>query len=108
MFGRNTGQPWKLTTEAGNSFYSVTLLYRDKTDLFFNRLVAPPARGSVCLQFRYRKYSLGALLGGDGCLYLNLYYVTAGRKSVLTVLAWPFRGKPSRVSVVCTLHCYLL
>ena len=59
MRGRGVG--WTRETEAGgNNYVSTQLVYRDKTDLILSRLLPPPRHTSLlCVQFKYKKYSLG-------------------------------------------------
>ena len=59
MRGRGVG--WTRETEAGgNNYVSTQLVYRDKTDLILSRLLPPPRNTSLlCVQFKYKKYSLG-------------------------------------------------
>jgi len=79
---RNTGEPWEKTeSEDGNIFYQTNLAFREKTELFFKNTINPPVGGVACLDFKYRKYS------------------NDGNKSSLQVVAWPFRGKPGKISV---------
>ena len=59
LASRSTGVPWEYVTEGDNSFYSTKLVYRDKTDLIFANMLPAPSDGSVCVQFKYQKYSLG-------------------------------------------------
>ena len=66
-------------------------MYGDKTDLVFRTMISPPPGGVACLHFRYRKYSAGNIL----VTILQL----AGYKSALTAIAWPYRGKPGKISV---------
>ena len=60
---RSSGVPWEYIQEGDNSFYSTSLLYAEKSDLVFTgRLPPPPGpASSVCVSFKYRKYSLGIL-----------------------------------------------
>eukprot|EP00092_Neocalanus_flemingeri_P017311 GFUD01018723.1.p1 GENE.GFUD01018723.1~~GFUD01018723.1.p1 ORF type:complete len:419 (+),score=119.43 GFUD01018723.1:73-1257(+) len=78
---KNTGTSWQFVQTGGNSFYTAALAYRDKTDLFLKTMISPPVGGVACLHFKYKKYS------------------SSGNKSALTVIAWPFRGKPGKISV---------
>ena len=58
---RERGVAWTRETEAGgNNYFSTQLVYRDKTDLILSRLLPPPLSTSLlCVQFKYKKYSLG-------------------------------------------------
>ena len=58
---RGSGVTWTWGREAGgNHYYSTQLVYRDKTDLMLSRLLPPPPGTSlICVQFKYKKYSLG-------------------------------------------------
>jgi len=79
---KNTGTHWHhIQGGSDNSFLEADLLYRDKTDLVFRTMISPPPGGVACLHFRYKKYS------------------GAGYKSALTAIAWPYRGKPGKISV---------
>jgi len=79
---RNTGVEWeRVETGLGNVYYQTDLSYGDKTELFFKNTITPPDVGVACLDFKYRKFSKG------------------GRKSSLQVVAWPYRGKPGKISV---------
>lgn len=79
---RNTGQAWdRIQNTDGNIFYQTKLGFRDRTELFFKNTISPPEGGVACLDFKYRKFSRD------------------GHKSSLQVVAWPFRGKPGKISV---------
>lgn len=79
---RNTGEAWsRVETATGNVFYQTELGFRQKTELFFKNTIDPPAVGVACLDFNYIKFS------------------TEGHKSSLQVVAWPYRGKPGKISV---------
>jgi len=78
---RTNGVEWDRVDDLSNSYYETQLFYNDKTELFFNNLIDSPRRGIVCLEFKYKKHS------------------KFGRKSSLSVVAWPYRGKPGRISV---------
>ena len=58
---RERGVAWTRETEAGgNKYFSTQLVYRDKTDLILSRLLPPPGNTTLlCVQFKYKKYSLG-------------------------------------------------
>ena len=60
---RSTGIPWEFVQDGVNSFYSASLLYAEKTDLVFTETLPPPPGlvTSVCVSFKYRKYSLGKI-----------------------------------------------
>ena len=47
--------------DGANSYYSTSLLYSEKTDLVFTETLSPPPGlvTSVCVSFKYKKYSLG-------------------------------------------------
>jgi len=79
---RNTGIDWaKVENEEGNAFYETNLGYGEKTELFFKNTITPPELGIACLDFKYRKFS------------------KSGRKTSLQVVAWPYKGKPGKISV---------
>lgn len=79
---RNTGQPWDSMEDTnGNTYYQTDLSFRQKTELFFKNTINPPKTSVVCLDFKYRKFSRD------------------GHKSSLQVVAWPFQGKPGKISV---------
>jgi len=78
---KNTGSSWQFVQTSANSFHTADLVYRDKTDLFFKSMIKPPVGGVACLDFKYKKYS------------------SSGNKSSLTVIAWPYKGKPGKISV---------
>ena len=58
---RDGGVSWSLERElGGNTYYSTQLVYRDKTDLILTSLLPPPENtNTICVQFKYKKYSLG-------------------------------------------------
>jgi len=64
-----------------NQYYSTELEARDKTEMFFENLIEPPVSGVACLDFRYKKFSTGDSVP-------------------LTVLAWPYKGKPGKVRIL--------
>lgn len=78
---RDRAKPWKLFTEAGNNYKMVTLEKGDTGEFYFKSLIAPPASKLACLDFRFKKFS------------------SDGSDNVLTVLAWPYRGKPGKVTI---------
>jgi len=78
---RNKGKSWEQKQRNGNTYQEVELFKKEKAEFFFTKLISPPASKLACLDFRYKKFS------------------TAGEKHTLTVLAWPNRGKPGRVSI---------
>jgi len=78
---RNKGKSWEQKQRLGNPYQEVELFKKEKAEFFFTKLISPPASKLACLDFRYKKFS------------------TAGEKHTLTVLAWPNRGKPGRVSI---------
>lgn len=78
---RNSGVEWKRVDDINNAYYTTDLAYQDTTELFFKNMVSPPSNGIACLDFKYKKFS------------------KFGRKSSLSVVAWPFRGKPGKISV---------
>merc|ERR1711874_409174 len=78
---RNKGKSWEQKQRVGNQYREVELFRKEKAEFFFTKLISPPSSKVACLDFRYKKFS------------------TAGEKHVLTVLAWPNRGKPGKVSI---------
>lgn len=79
---RSTGVDWqRVETRQGNVYYQTDLAFREKTELFFKNTITPPDVGIACLDFKYRKFSKG------------------GRKTSLQVVAWPYKGKPGKISV---------
>jgi len=79
---RNVGESWASNQVFGNHHYELLLKSGDKSEFFFKQLIEPPSDGIACLDFRYKKISSG------------------GSNSVLTVFAWPRKGRPGRVAVV--------
>ena len=75
------GEKWSSKEGVGNQYTAALLPPARKSEFFFKQLIEPPSDGIACLDFRYQKQSSG------------------GSKSVLTVFAWPRRGRPGRVSV---------
>ena len=85
-----------MSTDGANSFYSTQLVYNEKTDLVFPSMLPAPDRGSVCVQFKYRKYSLaGHKSSLSGILSLSII----GILSSCLVLVWPFKETPGKISV---------
>jgi len=78
---RNKGKPWDEKQRLGNQYQEVELFRKEKAEFFFTTLISPPSSKLACLDFRYKKFS------------------SAGERHVLTVLAWPNRGKPGKVSI---------
>eukprot|EP00091_Calanus_sinicus_P011298 TRINITY_DN2560_c0_g1_i5.p1 TRINITY_DN2560_c0_g1~~TRINITY_DN2560_c0_g1_i5.p1 ORF type:complete len:410 (-),score=104.86 TRINITY_DN2560_c0_g1_i5:84-1313(-) len=78
---RNKGKPWDQKQRSNDQYQEVELFNKEKAEFFFTKLISPPASKVACLDFRYKKFS------------------TAGEQHVLTVLAWPNRGKPGKVSI---------
>jgi len=76
----------RVETAEGNVFYQTEVRYREKTEMFFKNTISPPKGGIACLDFKYRKFSKG------------------GYKSSIQVVAWPYRGKPGRISVFRDSH----
>jgi len=76
------GESWASNQVFGNQHYELLLKSGDKSEFFFKQLIEPPSDGIACLDFRYKKISSG------------------GSSSVLTVFAWPRKGRPGRVAVV--------
>lgn len=76
------GESWASNQVFGNHHYELLLKSGDKSEFFFKQLIEPPSDGIACLDFRYKKISSG------------------GSNSVLTVFAWPRKGRPGRVAVV--------
>jgi len=79
---RNKGKQWEEKERRGNKYQEVELSSNEKAEFFFTQLITPPVSELACLDFRYKKFS------------------TNGGVHVLTVLAWPNRGKPGKVSIV--------
>merc|ERR1719350_2633466 len=79
---RNIGEPWTSNQVFGNQHHELLLKSCEKSEFFFKQLIEPPSDGIACLDFRYKKISSG------------------GSSSVLTVFAWPRKGRPGRVAVV--------
>jgi len=79
---RNKAKAWDEKQRFGNKYQEVELLENETAEFFFSTLISPPASKLACLDFRYKKFS------------------SAGQRQVLTVLAWPNRGKPGKVSIV--------
>jgi len=79
---RNVGESWASNQVFGNHHYELLLKSGEKSEFFFKQLIEPPSDGIACLDFRYKKISSG------------------GSSSVLTVFAWPRKGRPGRVAVV--------
>jgi len=78
---RDRAKPWRVFTEAGNSYKMVTLEKGDTGEFYFKSLIAPPASKLACLDFRFKKFT------------------SDGSDNVLSVLAWPYRGKPGKVTI---------
>jgi len=79
---RNNGKLWNLQQKKGNNYQELELFGKEKAEFFFTQLISPPASKVACLDFRFKKFS------------------AAGFRHILTVLAWPSRGKPGKVSIV--------
>lgn len=81
---RSSGVKWRLDEKRVNSvvnhFYSTKLTDSDRTEMFFENLIKPPQNKIVCLDFKYKKF-------------------TTGKSVPLAVLAWPFKGKPGRITI---------
>jgi len=78
---RNKGKSWEQKQRFGNQYQEIELFNKEKAEFFFTKLISPPSSKLACLDFRYKKFS------------------TAGERHILTVLAWPNRGKPGKVSI---------
>jgi len=78
---RNKGKTWEQKQRFGNQYQEIELFNKEKAEFFFTKLISPPSSKLACLDFRYKKFS------------------TAGERHILTVLAWPNRGKPGKVSI---------
>jgi len=78
---RNKGKTWEQKQRFGNQYHEIELFNKEKAEFFFTKLISPPSSKLACLDFRYKKFS------------------TAGERHILTVLAWPNRGKPGKVSI---------
>merc|ERR1711976_689683 len=78
---RDRAKPWRVFTDAGNSYKMVTLEKGDTGEFYFKSLIAPPASKLACLDFRFKKFT------------------SDGSDNVLSVLAWPYRGKPGKVTI---------
>eukprot|EP00092_Neocalanus_flemingeri_P074856 GFUD01092631.1.p1 GENE.GFUD01092631.1~~GFUD01092631.1.p1 ORF type:complete len:564 (-),score=152.43 GFUD01092631.1:25-1716(-) len=79
---KNNGKPWNQKQKLGNKYQEIELFKQEKAEFFFSKRISPPASKVACLDFRFKKFS------------------TAGARHILTVLAWPNRGKPGKVSIV--------
>lgn len=81
---RSSGVKWRLDANEVNSvtnhFYTTKLSDTDRTEMFFEKLIQPPANQIICLDFKFKKFSTGDSVP-------------------LSVLAWPFKGKPGRVTI---------
>ncbi|XP_023342239.1 peptidase inhibitor 16 [Eurytemora carolleeae] len=64
-----------------NHYFGAELNPGDQTEFFFESLIAPPPGGIACLDFRYKKYSTADSVP-------------------LTVMAWPFKGKPGKINII--------
>lgn len=79
---KNRGKTWSSKEAAGNRWREVELTSsRDTAEFYFKQLIDPPQSSLACLDFRFKKFS------------------SDGSKSSLTVLAWPNRGKPGKVTI---------
>lgn len=78
---KDRGKPWQVMRGKGNKYREVELSSRDTAEFYFKQLIAPPASSLACLDFRFKKFS------------------SDGSSNQLTVLAWPYRGKPGKVSI---------
>ena len=56
---RDRAKPWRVFTEAGNSYKMVTLEKGDTGEFYFKSLIAPPASKLACLDFRFKKFTSG-------------------------------------------------
>jgi len=79
---KNRGKEWREMVAGGNRYRAVELGRQENAEFYFRKLISPPASSLACLDFRFRKFSRG------------------GGQHILTVLAWPNRGKPGKVSIV--------
>ena len=95
---RNKGKSWEQKQRLGNPYQEVELFKKEKAEFFFTKLISPPASKLACLDFRYKKFSTGAT-NSKLSYPSKIYFLKAGEKHTLTVLAWPNRGKPGRVSI---------
>jgi len=64
-----------------NYFLGTELGRNQKTEMFFEKLIPTPKGGIACLDFKYKKFSTEDSVA-------------------LTVLAWPFKGKPGKVNII--------
>lgn len=79
---KNRGSAWSDGgRREGNQYKQVFLSSQDTAEFYFKELIDPPQSSLACLDFRFKKFS------------------TDGRKTTLTVLAWPNRGKPGKVTI---------
>jgi len=78
---KNRGKSWSSRESGGNRYRQVELSSQDTAEFFFKELIEPPQSTLACLDFRFKKFS------------------SDGSKSSLTVLAWPNRGKPGKVTI---------
>merc|ERR1719245_2448515 len=78
---KDRGKTWRTVAEGGNQFSEVELKKNEKAEFFFKKLISPPASHLACLDFRFKKHA------------------SDKSENLLTVLAWPFRGKPGKVTI---------
>jgi len=82
---RSAGAKWSTEKNSFNGvpnlYYGTTVKSSEKTEMFFENLISPPSGGVACVDFKYKKFSTGDSVP-------------------MTVMAWPFRGKPGKVSIV--------
>ena len=74
---RSSGVSWEYISEGDNSYYSTQLVYADKSDLVFSQMIDPPLDGSasICVKFKYKKYSLGRRMNITICLKKTKQFV---------------------------------
>jgi len=77
---KDRGKPWD-TTGRSNKYKKVKLSRKDTAEFYFKQLIAPPTSNLACLDFRFKKFA------------------SDGSDNTLTVLAWPYRGKPGKVTI---------
>ena len=94
---RDRGKPWRLERGGGNKYKQVQLSSKDTAEFYFKNLIAPPSSSLACLDFRFKKFSSGS---NQSVLFYNLNDISPdGSSNKLVVLAWPYRGKPGKVSI---------
>ena len=97
LIRRDRGKTWQLAEDGSNQYKEVELFNRDTAEFYFKQLIKPPESTLACLDFRFKKYSSGKVYR---FLFLIIISIIAdGSSNQLTVLAWPYRGKPGKVAI---------